>query len=226
MNSGSSRKPSKKCSASKKTRRSWSRRKFTESAAMATASSSVVRSASVTCSFGRLGHDADGFGVRLHQLAQDLVVLGPYPGPAGGPEGDERGRRQTELGGGPGEELLVLVVGAGPSPFDETDAEMVELLGHPELVVDGEREAFLLGPVAQRGVEDVDGVGQRRQVEPVAVGAVLWPASAAAATARWPVACARWVAGGLRFTGCARRGHSTCSSQSLYRSTSPRTVAK
>ena len=37
---------------------------------------------------------------------------------------------------------------------------MVELLGHAELVVDGQREPLLLGPVAERGVEDVDGIGQ------------------------------------------------------------------
>ena len=40
--------PSKKCSASKKTRRSWSRRNATDSSAIARASSSEVRSASVT----------------------------------------------------------------------------------------------------------------------------------------------------------------------------------
>ncbi len=44
---------------------------------------------------------------------------------------------------------------------------MVELLGHPQLVVHGEREPLLLGPVPQRGVEHVDGVGERGQVEVV-----------------------------------------------------------
>ncbi len=115
-----------------------------------------------------LGHDADGLGVGLDQLAQDLVVLGPHAGPARGPEGDQGGGRQAELGRGPGEELLVLGVGSGPSPLDEGDAEVVELLGHAELVVHGERQALLLGPVAQRRVEDVDGLGQHRQVEAVA----------------------------------------------------------
>ena len=191
---------------------------------MATASSRVVRKRLGDVQLRGLGHDADGLGVGLHQLAQDLVVLGPHAGTAGGPEGHQRGRRQAELGRGPGEELLVLVVGAGPSPFDEGDAEMVELLGHAELVVHGERQALLLGPVAQRGVEDVDGLGQHGQVEAVAGGtghdrAVLrpgpWLAGHLVASA---------VAPGLAVR-CARR-HSTCSSQSLYRSTSPRTVAK
>ena len=49
---------------------------------------------------------------------------------------------------------------------------MIELLGHPELVVDGERQPLLLAAVAQDGVEDVDRLGQLGHVEVVRVGAV------------------------------------------------------
>ena len=49
---------------------------------------------------------------------------------------------------------------------------MVELLGHPQLVVDREGQALLLAAVAQDGVEDVDGLGQLGDGEVVRVGAV------------------------------------------------------
>ena len=97
----------------------------------------------------------------------------PHPGAPGRAEGHQRGRGQAQLGRGPGEELLVLGVGAGPSALDEGHAEVVELLGHPQLVVDGERQPLLLRAVAQRGVEDVDGLGQDREVEAVARRAVV-----------------------------------------------------
>jgi hypothetical protein len=38
-------------------------------------------------------------------------------------------------------------------------AEVVELLGDAQLVLDGERDALELAAVAQRGVEDLDGLG-------------------------------------------------------------------
>jgi hypothetical protein len=41
---------------------------------------------------------------------------------------------------------------------------VVELLGHPELVVDGERDALLLGPVSQGRVVDLDVLGQSLDV--------------------------------------------------------------
>jgi hypothetical protein len=52
-------------------------------------------------------------------------------------------------------ELLVLGVGPRPATFDELHAEMLELLGHPQLVVYGERESLLLAAVAKGGVVDV-----------------------------------------------------------------------
>ena len=45
---------------------------------------------------------------------------------------------------GPLEELVVLGVGAGPAALDAVHAEVVELLGDAQLVVDGERDALEL----------------------------------------------------------------------------------
>jgi len=39
-------------------------------------------------------------------------------------------------------------------------AELVELIGDAQLVVDGERDALELGAVAKGGVVDLDGFGQ------------------------------------------------------------------
>ena len=63
-------------------------------------------------------------------------------------------------GGGPLEKVFVLGIGARPPALDVLDAEMVELLGDPQLVVDRERQAFLLTAIPQGGVVDVDGVGE------------------------------------------------------------------
>ena len=54
------------------------------------------------------------------------------------------------------EELLVLRVGPRVAALDPVHAEPVELLGHRQLVLDGERDALELGAVAQRRVEDLD----------------------------------------------------------------------
>ena len=81
---------------------------------------------------------------------------------------------QLELaGGGPAEELLVLGVGARPAALDVLDTEVVELLGDPQLVVDGERQALLLAAVPQGGVVDVDRVGQLPR-QAVGVGGAGW----------------------------------------------------
>ena len=63
---------------------------------------------------------------------------------------------ELQLGRGPGEELDVLRVGAGPAALDEVHAEEVELLGDAQLVVDRRRHALDLQAVAQRRVEDLD----------------------------------------------------------------------
>ena len=60
-----------------------------------------------------------------------------------------------QLVSGAGEEFDVLRVGAGPAALDEVDAEVVELLSDPQLVVDGRRHALHLEAVPQGGVEDL-----------------------------------------------------------------------
>src|SRR5262249_56100058 len=77
---------------------------------------------------------------------------------AGRPERREGGVAELQLGAGPPEELGVLGDRAGPSAFDEADAELVQAPRDGQLVGDGQREAFLLGAVAQRGVVDVEAV--------------------------------------------------------------------
>ena len=108
----------------------------------------------------RLRHDAHGGGAGVGEVPQDLVVGGGYTGPASGPEGDKRGVPEVQLGARPEEELFVLRVGTWPAAFDEGDPEVVELLGDPELVVDRERHALLLGAVPQRRVVDLHRLGQ------------------------------------------------------------------
>ena len=108
----------------------------------------------------RLGHDAGHRCAGVDEIGQDGVILGPDPRTARRPEGDQRRRGELQLMAGPGEELDVLGVGPGPSALDEGDAQMVELLGHPELVGHGQGKPFLLAPVAQDRVEDVDRLRQ------------------------------------------------------------------
>jgi len=115
----------------------------------------------------RLGHDADRPGLGLHQVTQRPVVLGPDTGTPGRAECHQRGPGQAELLRGAGEELGVLGVGAGPATLDEGHSQVVELLGHPQLVVDGQRQTLLLGPVPQRRVEHVHRAGQGREFEVV-----------------------------------------------------------
>ena len=112
----------------------------------------------------RLGHDAGDRRAGFDEVGQDGVVLGPHAGPTGRAEGDQGGRGELQLLAGPGEELDVLGVGPGPPALDEGDPQMVELLGHPELVGHGEGEPLLLAPVAQDRVEDVDRLGQVRHL--------------------------------------------------------------
>ena len=127
---------------------------------MATASSSDVRSASATWRSHDLATMQATGAPASTRLARTLVVLRLDARPPRRAEGHQRRRAELQLLLGPGEELDVLRVGAGPAALDEGDAEVVELLGHPQLVVDRERQPLLLAAVAQDGVEDVDRLGQ------------------------------------------------------------------
>ena len=104
----------------------------------------------------RLADDAHRRGVGLDQVAQRVVVVDLALDAPGRAERHHRRRREVELGLGALEELVVLRVGARVAALDVVHAEVVELLGDAQLVVDGERDAFELRAVAQRRVEDLD----------------------------------------------------------------------
>src|SRR5690606_31201782 len=107
-----------------------------------------------------LAHDAGGGGAGVDQGGEGGVAVGLAEWLAGGAEGDELGRAEGELGRRPPEELLVLGVGLRVAALDPADAEVVELLGDAELVVDRQGDALELGAVPQGRVEDVDARGQ------------------------------------------------------------------
>ena len=103
-----------------------------------------------------LGHDADDLGVRRDQRAQGLILLGFGPRAARRAEGHQGRGLEGQLRGEPTEELGVLWIGTRPAALDVGHAEVVELLGHLDLVLDGQRKTLLLGAVTQDRVEDVD----------------------------------------------------------------------
>ena len=110
-----------------------------------------------------LGDQADHRRLGVQQRAHLGVVRHADAGLAGGPERDQLGVPQLELGAGAGEELGVLGQGAGPAALDEADPDLVEQPGDGQLVGDGVADPLALGAVAQRGVEDVEvGAGRSR----------------------------------------------------------------
>ncbi|GAA4311490.1 hypothetical protein GCM10023162_17070 [Klenkia terrae] len=103
-----------------------------------------------------LGDQADHRGAGVQQRPHLGVVLDRHPGLAGGPERDQHGVPQLQLGAGPGEELGVLGQRPGPPALDVGDPDVVEQPGDGELVGHRVRDALALGTVAQGGVEDLD----------------------------------------------------------------------
>ena len=103
-----------------------------------------------------LGDDAHRRRAGLDEVAQRGVVVDLAARAAGRAEGHQRARCQAQFGGGAGEELDVLGVGARPPALDVLHAEEVELLGDAQLVLDGGRHPLDLQAVAQGGVEDLD----------------------------------------------------------------------
>jgi hypothetical protein len=88
-----------------------------------------------------LGDQADHRRLGVQQRAHLGVVLHADAGLAGGPERDQLGVPQLELGAGAGEELGVLGQGAGPAALDEADADLVEQPRDGQLVGDGVADA-------------------------------------------------------------------------------------
>ncbi len=121
--------------------------------AIATPSSSVVPSASVTATVRRLPDDAHRAHVRLDEMPQG-VVTSTLPLTR---RVDRTRRacssRSLQLGRDAPEQLVVLRVRTGVTGFDVVDAEVIELLRDAtQLVLDRERDPFELRPVAQRRV--------------------------------------------------------------------------
>ena len=113
-----------------------------------------------------LADDADHLGAGGQQVLERLVLVDLALDPPGRAERDERGRRELQLVLGPGEELVVLGVGARPTALDVVHTQPVELLGDAELVLDRQRDALQLAAVSQRRVVDLDGRGCGHGVNP------------------------------------------------------------
>ena len=114
----------------------------------------------------RLADDAHGGRAGANEVRERRVVVDLALDPAGRAERDEGRGGELQLGRGPAEELFVLRVRARPAALDPGDAQVVELLGDAQLVVDGERDAFELRAVTEGRVEDLDSAYFRRHVRP------------------------------------------------------------
>ena len=111
----------------------------------------------------RLGHERHDGGARVEQGAYLRVVLHLHAGLAGRAEGHQHRVLQRELAvGRASEELGVLGHRTRPAALDEADAQVVQVPRDGELVGHGVGDPLALGSVAQRGVEDVEGVGLHR----------------------------------------------------------------
>src|SRR5690606_23599032 len=75
---------------------------------------------------------------------------------ASGAERREGRVREVQLLASTVEELGVLGHRARPAPFDEPDTELVQVSGDGQLVLDGQRQPFLLCAVAKSRVVDVE----------------------------------------------------------------------
>ena len=125
---------------------------------MARFSSRVVRSARSTCRTSLLRDQGDHARAGLAQVRQ---VGGRVPRPAGGSSRTPSScavRRASSVRAR-AEELGVLGVGARPAALDEAHAEVVQVPGDGQLVVDRQHHALALRAVAQGRVVDVEGVG-------------------------------------------------------------------
>ena len=102
---------------------------------------------------------------RREAVGQDLqcrVVLGAQAAPPGHAEGGDLGVLEA-LAGEQLEQLELLGVGAREAGLDQVDAELVERVRDPHLLVRRQRHALTLHPITQGGVVDLD------------LGHVRWP---------------------------------------------------
>ena len=103
-----------------------------------------------------LAEDGDDGRAGLDQRQDVGILVDRVLGEAGGAEGGELGVVELASPRARVEELLVLGVGAGPAALDVVDAQLVQLLGDDQLVLDGEGDGLALGAVAQSGIEGED----------------------------------------------------------------------
>ena len=104
-----------------------------------------------------LGDDAGHVGPGVAQSGRERVVGRLHPDPAGEPERGQGGVPELDgTGGHLGEVGGVARVGPRPAALDVVHPEVVEQRGDRQLVVDGEIQALLLGPVPQRRVVHVE----------------------------------------------------------------------
>ena len=107
-----------------------------------------------------LADEADRGRAGVDDAGEDLVVRGGAAGALGHAEGGQAGVAQRRDGG---EEGAVGGVGARPAAFDVVDAEAVERLADPALVLDGEVDALALLAVAEGGVVEVEALAGHAQ---------------------------------------------------------------
>ena len=103
----------------------------------------------------RLADDRDHGGLRLDQGLHAGVVGRLNSLATGHAEGTNPAVLKG-LGGDPLEKLGVLGVREGIAALDEIEAQLVEPAGDEQLVLQREIDAFALGPVAERGVVELD----------------------------------------------------------------------
>ena len=111
-----------------------------------------------------LTHDAHNVGTGVEQVAQRDVVLDVPAHPASRPEGHQLRVLKVQFGCRPLEELHVLGVSARPPALDVVHAETVQLFSNAQLVVNGQRNAFKLRSITQRGVVYLHRLRQRARL--------------------------------------------------------------
>ena len=153
--SGSAFQPSKKCSASKITRRPWLRSQAMLSRIMATFSSRPARSTSVAWKADDLPTIVITSAPEANKRGQPLVLLDPDALAPRHAESADLGLLEVQLAD-PLEVLAVLVVGGRVSPLDEVHAQLIEPLGQQQFVLEREADAFGLGPVPKGRVVDLN----------------------------------------------------------------------
>ncbi|OPZ93234.1 MAG: hypothetical protein BWY73_00421 [candidate division TA06 bacterium ADurb.Bin417] len=102
-----------------------------------------------------LAEEGDDFGLGRKQLVEVFILGRRHAVPAGAAEGGHPGPGEVEFPDLP-EEFLVLGVAAGPAALDEIEAELVQLAGELELVLEGEGDLLPLAAVPQGGVVNLD----------------------------------------------------------------------